>query len=873
MHLPPTAHPSPPVEGLAAELPVSELPWESFERLCLRLLAHDSEVLSAAAVSDDGSSTPLVRPFGLRGQYQGGIDLYARDPLIAKQPHQGERPHTCLQARRTEQVTGQKVKSTVDDFVAGPWAKTTHRFIYATTAATVSNATTLAIERQAERLARDEIVFEVWDADEISRRLREFPQLVHDFFGVHWVRRFCGDEPANSLRHRLDVAQVAALRTQLREFYSVSFRVADPGVLLASGGLNRAAPLSDRFVTPDLSTSTVSAHGPEESGHSSDTTSDPHLYLEAVLSEESLQARRWSEDWSSASVESDRNPRGQLWAENRTSADAWIGTTTRQVIVGEPGAGKSTTLRYLVLDLLSDEPTWADVASRWGHRLPIWLPFHFYTQRAAGQTGQVASLTSALKAWLEQHDVGELWPLVEAALADDRLLLVVDGLDEWVDSDTGQVCAAALETFVGTRSAAVIVSTRPYGLNRLTLGADWAVGQVMSLSRDQQHTLATSHFAIASGEDLDAARRTEAERSADALMADLDAATDLREMSGVPLFFVLLVGLRIAQGARLPERRFDLYEDAVRLLIADQPQRRRSAAAVTARSHHLSDRQTRKLMAEVAFRCQERGDLASIATDDLRRDLADAMRDPDGLAATPAVAASEADRLVDVAEGELGLLVRTSPESLGFVHRVLQEQLAAEHAATALSPDSLDQLFEQRAGDPAWHEVLMSVLWRLERPTEVRRLAAILAERIDETPAGLRSREMLAEVVLGQFGLPGSDVHTYLPAIIETIETHPFGPHRARLLDGLLAGATSPTTGPTVVELIGRWSYAPRSPNGDLAWQISALGYHPAISTQVCDLLVRAVQIPNQEVSTPRPSVSQPDAPWTAQVVVTNGSV
>lgn len=849
MRLPPTEYPSPPVEGLAAELPVRELPWESFERLCLRLLTHDAEVLSAAAVGDDGSSTPLVRPFGLRGQYQGGIDLYARDPLIGRQPRQPERPHTCLQARRTEQVTRQKLESTVDHFVAGPWAKTTHRFIYGTTAAALSNATTLGIETQAERLARDEIVFEVWDADELSRRLRELPQLVHEFFGSHWVRRFCGDDDANNLRHRLDVAQVAALRRQLREFYSVSFRVADPGVMLASGGLSGAASLTDRFVTPDLAMSTVAAHGSEESSRSSDITSDPRLYLEAVLSEESRQARRWSEDWSSASVESDRNPGGQVGAEDRTSADSWIGTTTRQVIVGEPGAGKSTLLRYLVLDLLSDEPAWVDVASRWGHRLPIWLPFHFYTQRAAGQTGHAASLTSALKAWFEQHDVSELWPLVDAALADDRLLLVVDGLDEWVDSGTGQVCAAALETFVGTRSAAVIVSTRPYGLNRLTLGADWAVGRVVSLSRDQQHTLAKRHFAIASGEDLDAARRTEAERSADALMADLDAAPDLREMGGVPLFFVLLVRLRIAHGGRLPERRFDLYEDAVRLLIADQPQRRRSAAAVTARSHQLSDRQTRKLMAEVAFRCQERGDLASIAMDSLRRDLADAMRDPDGLAATPAVAASEADRLVDVAEGELGLLVRTSPESLGFVHRVLQEQLAAEHAATALTPDHLDRLFEQRAGDPAWYEVIMSVLWRLERPTEVRRLAAIVAERIDETPVGLRAREMLAELVLGQFGLPGSDVNEYLPAIVDTIETHPFGPHRARLLDRLLAGARSPTTGPTVVELIGRWSLAPKSPTRDLVWQISALSYHPTISTQVCDLLVSALQIPNHDVS------------------------
>ena len=67
------------------------------------------------------------------------------------------------------------------------------------------------------------------------------------------------------------------------------------------------------------------------------------------------------------------------------------------MIIGDPGAGKSALLRFLVLDLLSEEPRWKTVAVHWGEYLPVWLPFHFFAQRVVGQTGELASVGLALK--------------------------------------------------------------------------------------------------------------------------------------------------------------------------------------------------------------------------------------------------------------------------------------------------------------------------------------------------------------------------------------------------------------------------------------------------------------------------------------------
>src|SRR5450432_3926082 len=82
LELPPEANVvAPPVDTLAAELPVSGLRWEDFERLCLRLARTQSDVVGA-------------RLYGTAGQSQAGIDLFAH--------LSGTRPYRVYQCKRVE---------------------------------------------------------------------------------------------------------------------------------------------------------------------------------------------------------------------------------------------------------------------------------------------------------------------------------------------------------------------------------------------------------------------------------------------------------------------------------------------------------------------------------------------------------------------------------------------------------------------------------------------------------------------------------------------------------------------------------------------------------------------------------------------------
>ena len=627
--LPPTAHDiPPPVQTREQLLPVDRLEWEDFERLCLRLLEIEVQVVHVAdAPPPEGVTSPTVGLYGKLGQAQFGIDVYARDRLVLG-GSLSPRRYVCLQARRTQAVTKARFSRSVREFLDGRWADVSRKFIYATSASTVSTDLVDEIEEIVSELALSSIELQVWDREEISKRLKDHTELVDDFFGREWVKEFCGDEAANALGTRLDARDVARLRLELARIYAASFGVADSGLIAFRFSNSHPVGLLDRFVTPDLVSTTPQTASLQQTVDSLDEFSMEDNDLQEVLAEvaESNPYKFDEGAWFLRNAARKQRRVEGPQVTDRRPADQWLGTETLQVIVGDPGAGKSTLLRFLVLDLLSEEPRWGAVAERWGQCLPVWLPFHFFTQRISGQTGASASVGESLKAWLEQHDAGQVWPLVQAALDDHRLLLVVDGLDEWVNDEAGRYAVSALETFAAMRSTPLVVSARPYGLARLTLGAGWAYKRIAPLTPEQQRLLALQYFhAVADTDDHQSSPEV-IERSVDGFLSQVRDAPDLRAISGIPLFLVLLVGLHLSNVGTLPVERFEVYDQAVKLLVADHPAKRRAAASVTVPRQRLSDSQLRAILARVAFVGQSRGDISTFQEVVIREDFLRALR-------------------------------------------------------------------------------------------------------------------------------------------------------------------------------------------------------------------------------------------------------
>ena len=180
-----------PVQTHSQLLPLAQLGWDDFERICFRLLR--TQVIGAVRAAI----------YGVPGQAQRGIDMYA---VAAASPADASytRPYVTLQSRRIINVTQANLEVSVGDFLEGKWADSSQKFIYATSSSVRPTQLLHKVEELATSLGQQSIAFEVWDQERISEMLKEHPELVNDFFGRSWVTAFCGADAALQMGNRLE---------------------------------------------------------------------------------------------------------------------------------------------------------------------------------------------------------------------------------------------------------------------------------------------------------------------------------------------------------------------------------------------------------------------------------------------------------------------------------------------------------------------------------------------------------------------------------------------------------------------------------------------------------------------------------------------
>jgi hypothetical protein len=147
----------PPVEPRLQMLPFEALTWEQFELLCAALVAAQSHVLDCHL-------------YGLRGQDQQGIDI------VATQQGKDRQETWVYQCKRYQSYT------------AGQLRKALAEIEYPADSTVVLLGCAAGTELRDVAAERDNTF--PWDAIDISRKLKNFPQLVQDFFGASWRRAF-----------------------------------------------------------------------------------------------------------------------------------------------------------------------------------------------------------------------------------------------------------------------------------------------------------------------------------------------------------------------------------------------------------------------------------------------------------------------------------------------------------------------------------------------------------------------------------------------------------------------------------------------------------------------------------------------------------
>jgi hypothetical protein len=762
---PATAAPEKPsVETKQQSLPYGDLTWENFERLCLRLAEIEGEAEYWAL-------------YGTKGQSQDGIDIYVR--------HDGARSYSVWQSKKYKKTTPTSIRKAAKEFLAGKWVTKSSTFYLCFQTSIQETKVQDELEKQASVLARRGITLIPLGAAEMSRRLKKCPEIVDDFFGRNWTIAFCGEDAVRKFGNRLDAADIARLRSELLTQYSSNFSSVDPGIASAiTASQQRQLPLVRRFIEPDITL---------EDASSSFITRPSH-------SDESEEDRAAPSILNAPSTQRASTTRPPIVTAVRRPLTNWLTEVDQAAIIAPAGYGKSSFLRALALDLLSDGNLFPDLTKRWGDRIPIVLPFASWTRLIATGIADI-SLADAIRSWFKRFQLSEdLLELIVSSLKDNRMILLIDGLDEWTNQEAARSALTLLDTFIKSHSINAVVTTRPGGVAKLgTLDPMWRSGNLAPLGDEQQRRLAFIWFshlkAVPDGSHVKREFESSIARDIEAFFEDLNGRGMLMPLAGVPLLLSGLISLAV-RSVVLPRNRFHAYSELIKLLLDEHPKRRAAASMpAAARSIALSDSAlVRRALSALAYHNRVDNVGASTPYADAKNVIVEYLQSTDGAGLAPADAVAAANDLLTLDAETTGLLVQRAPDEVGFLHSIFEEYLAGCFAAS-FDIEKQKMLVDERIGDPKWINVLLSMLHNLSRPNEIETLVRVALGRADDQSHAKLARQLAAEVAFGAFRCPPKYALEIATEVFATIESGSWPQERQALLSVVLdAGALSPLT-------------------------------------------------------------------------------
>ncbi len=663
---------NPPINTKKSDLPIEDLGWEDFEKLCLKLVEIDYSI-------DD------CEIYGVKGQKQNGIDIFAK---------KDNGKYSSSQCKKYKSLTVANFTKAVNLFKKETWYSKSDEFIFCTTFEMNKTQLQDKFNSLKVELKKDGVKLVKWDKIQICKLLKKQPQIVYDFFGRQWVELFNGPEFLKSIssNRKLDANEVIIFRKELYDFYSIIFNTHDSGIGIQQLK-SELFPIQDRFIMPDAYEYYKTSTNTNESLDNEQSKLNYNKLINEVLPE--------NEDDVSISFLNKLKDRkenyGDSFVKNRINIDSVITKNNRSIIIGDPGTGKSTLLRNLVLDILAEKPKFLVTAENWGKYLPIWMPFAFVTKNLKENNN--LSISDLLRMWFKAYEKENLFKIINNVLGDERLILIIDGVDELADISSAQNAITKIEIHASLANTRTIYSSRPYGY-KLLKDSFSRINEVhlLPFSENQQKKFILFWIEkwLISIKKYD---KRYANKLTSEFLIDLNNSAELKYLAETPLLLSILTSQRLRDSA-LPNNKIKALEKITEHLITIHPNKRRVSANITESKKYNFD--LIDVFQELAIHIQTNINDGVIEKTEAKKIIESYLIRLLGFSIPEAKKHSQ--DIFDIGANEYGLIIEKTNTEIAFTHRLFQEYLSAKYLYE--SDDEYIDIISTYGGIPLWHQVI-----------------------------------------------------------------------------------------------------------------------------------------------------------------------
>jgi len=401
------------------------------------------------------------------------------------------------------------------------------------------------------------------------------------------------------------------------------------------------------------------------------------------------------------------------------------------IVLGDPGAGKTTFVKYLALRLARGEGAKIGLDDY----LPILLPLAAFANALQSQDIRLDDFIAEYFAGIGADlPVGSM---LSEALKVGRALILLDGLDEVRDINMrNTVVERVVDFFAFHRREGnkFVMTSRVVGYRAVRPSAEDLVECTIVDFEEDEIEEFIKYWTTALEKQVQgntAVARADAETDRRELLDSIQQNPGVRQLASTPLLLTILALMK-RQGVSLPERRVQLYDQYVNTLLSTWNRARSLSGRAPGRD--IDELQTIRILAPLALWMHEVSPgVGLVGREDMRRKLEELFMERNE--ASPHQAARQF--LTDVRE-HAALLLERGPGEYGFIHLTFEEYLAAVALALKGQGNSatIIETLSAHVGEQAWREVTLLTIGYLGIRQQLPKVAGEVVEALVNNQPG-----------------------------------------------------------------------------------------------------------------------------------------